>query len=356
MHGIDFKTQPFSINNPYKSFIPSLEDLGFKSNAQIREKDKVLAFADRIIDWGKAHFSKDYEKQIGFVGKTANILDWGVCGVVGGMEAVVIVDKMVRPFHMNQFPVLNTFPSLLKIIMIPSAISFLIMAVFQGFVEFLNLRRAGYFLHNIEKRKKDPLDGLQWLKEKYFTLNKSEGQKIHQYIKQKFPGSPCNEKAKAFDQIAEKVLHVKYDSLKRRISPGLAKEVVSQLDIITKDLRSIFPWKRTEATQRAEILMQSLTRQAKNKILIHFLGILAITCTLISMPLFLSGVGAGPFFAILGTIAFALTIISLIIDKGIVAKEVEKFYDSLAIHIPVKNWNFGQEAIKFFGSDKLQCS
>ena len=48
--------------------------------------------------------------------------------------------------------------------------------------------------------------------------------------------------------------------------------------------------------------------------------------------------------------------LELIINKAKVAKEVEKFYDCLAIHIPVKNWNFGQEAIKFFGCDELKCS
>jgi hypothetical protein len=204
------------------------------------------------------------------------------------------------------------------------------MAAFEGVIEFLQLRRSASFLASIEKRKEDPIKAMQWVKKKYFTLSADESQKIYKYLEKSAPNLPRRVKAERFDEIAEKALKVKFDTLKRRVSAGVAEEVREQLNVIEQGAKSFLPYKRTEAFNRADILVRSLSKQAKNRILIHAIAMMALVCTIVSMSVFLAGVAGGPFFMIMGATAVSLLVLSLLMDKGIFAREGEKVYDKLA--------------------------
>lgn len=314
------------MSNPYKSIIHPLGEYFTRDNPE--EDDRIVAFADRLVEKGADLFTNE-ERRIEFIGIAAKILDWGVFAIVGGIEGTVLAEKIIKPLELSSYPVLKSFPSLLPILMTPAAGFFLGIAAVESFIEFLQMRRGILFLHSIEKRKEDPIEAMQWLKSRYFTLSKVEGEKIQAFIEKSAPQLSQREKAKRFDEIAEKALHVKYDSLKRRVSPGLAKEVSSQLSRIDRDLRSFSPARRGQAKERAQILVESLSSQAKIKILVHGIAMLALACTIISMSVFLSGIAAGPLFVIMGAIAVSLLLTSTILDKGVLAKEGEKLYDRL---------------------------
>ncbi|MDN3506331.1 MAG: hypothetical protein P0S96_03780 [Simkaniaceae bacterium] len=302
-----------NIPNPYKTTFSSFSDLFTRERK--KENDRIVAFADRLVEKGGNLFTNE-EKRLEFIGIAAKILDWGVFTIVGGIEGTVLAEKIVRPLHVTHLPIFKTFPVILSLIMIPASVFFLAIATFEAGIEFLHLRRGILLLGSIEKRKGDPVKAMEWLKSRFFSLDEGEAKRIYAFIEKSGPHLSRSEKALRFDGIAEKALEIKYDSLKRRISPGLAEEVKKGLTNISKE--------------RAEIFVQSLSRQAKNKVLVHAVAILALSCTIISMSVFLGGIAAGPFFVIMGSIAVSLLLISTIISKGVMAKEGERLYDKLA--------------------------
>lgn len=330
MKEVDFNKSPFSIYNPYESSsaIRGEGDARLIGKRVQIEDDSLIDFANRVTEWGKTLLFNDYEKQLDFSGKVARILDWSTLFTVGSMQAILITERLFH-YNITHLPVFKAFPTLLKILTLPTAIFFLVMTIFEGFVELVNLRRAGQLLYHLRIRQKDPLAQLQWVKEHYFTLDQKEGKKIEVYIEQTMPLLSQVEKARRFEQIAHKALRLKYEGLKRRISPGLAEEVLSQIHTISKDLESFSPVTKAKAAQRAEVLMKSLTRQTKNKILVHVLGVTALGITLISLSVFLAKVTTTAFFAIMGAMSISLTVLSFLINKGTVAKETEKLYDKL---------------------------
>lgn len=304
-----------NIPNPYKTTFSSFSELFTRDKVQ--EDDRFVVFADRLVEQGANLFTNE-EKRLEFIGIAAKILDWGVFAVVGGIEGTVLAEKIIQPLHLTHLPIIKTFPTILPLIMIPAAVFFLAIAAFEAFIEFLHLRRGVSLLNSIEKRKEDPIGAMKWLKSRFFTLDEGEAKRIHTFIEKSAPHFSPKQKARRFDEIAEKALEIKFDSLKRRITPGLAEEV-------RKELNNIHGSK-----ERAEILMNSLSRQAKNKVLVHAVAILALSCTIISMSVFLAGIAAGPFFVIMGAIAISLLLISVILAKGVMAKEGERLYDKLA--------------------------
>lgn len=292
--------------NPYRSESPNV----------------VSAIAQRTIS-GVRLVNWDYEKHLEIVDKGAWLLDKGVMFVVGSMQAAVIADGL---FHLNivQGGALSFIPGILKLLLTPASIFFLIMGIIEAIFELINLKRGVELLHGTEK------DGLNWVKNRYFTLQKEESDKIVALIEEKLPDLDPKGKAERFDQIAQRALEVKFENLKRRVTPGLAEVVKVELNSIMKELQSPDESVRAAATNRAKLLMESISTQAKNKILIHVLGIIAIFFTVLSAIGMISGVGAIGFFLAMGACTAIAVVLKFIIQKGFYEKEVERFYDKVA--------------------------
>ncbi len=304
-----------------------------------RESEAVSAiaqktFVDHVVNWGKAILFRDYERHLEIVEKGTWLLDKGVLVVVGTMQGAMIADGL---FHLNI--VKNGpfwfIPAALKVVLIPSSIFFFVIGIIEGIFEFINMRRGIELLQGISKEK-SALNQLDWMKDRYFTLQPEESDKICSLIEEKLPELDRTSKAERFDQIAQKALEVKFENLKRRITPGLADEVKKQLDSTMKDLTSPDETIRLDAAQRVELLMESVSTQAKTKILIHVLGLIAIFFTLLSALSMFTGFGTLPFFIAMGVGTAAAVVLKFIVQKGGYEQQVEKFYDKIAAISPTE--------------------
>lgn len=325
MNKINFKVEPFSYSNPYHE--PKEKKPHWNQKIFILT-DSWTNLTNRIVHWGEKHLFRDFEQETDFAGKATKILDNGVVAVVGTMEGVVLTHHLFH-FKMGKLPVLRSFPTLLKIITLPIKTLFLGFSIVEGITEGINLHRVKKFLSRLEALKRNPLAQFEWIKREYFTLTEKEERKIQEYIEKAIPMFSSEQKEVQFDRIAEKVLKIKFQRLKRRITSKLAKEMVKEMPQIIQNLESTIPRIQVNGEKRAEILLSSLTRQAKNKILVHTLGMIAIGISLLSLSLFLAGIPAGFFFTLMGILSFLIVACCFAIDKGIIEREGEKLYDAL---------------------------
>lgn len=315
-------------NNSQLSFFNPYRVAGASPVVEIAQKNIEIAphktaLVDRVVNWGKAILFRDYEKGLDIVDKGTWVLDKGVVVVVGSMQAAVIADGL---FHLNILKngVLSFIPHALKLLLAPASIFFIVIGVIEAIFEIINLRKGVELLNGGKK------DGLEFIKNHYFSLQKEESQKIIKLIEEKLPELDQTAKADRFDEIAKRALEIKFENLKRRITPGLAEEVKVQLDTIMKDLQSPDEAIRDAAENRTKLLMESVSSQAKNKIIIHALGIAAIFFTILSAIGMATGIGAIGFFVALGACTAIVVLSKWIIQKGIYEREVANFYDRVA--------------------------
>ncbi|NGX36978.1 MAG: hypothetical protein K1000chlam2_00124 [Chlamydiae bacterium] len=318
--------EPFSICNPYRAFSFAKEKV--PSHAR-KNSDQILILADRVADWGKNALFKDYEQQVDFAGFTAKILDWGMTGTLVALQVTVAVYNFLQLHFLDQ-TVFSYIPHGLRILGRPISAFLYFLGIIEGVVEFLNLKRTSVFLYRMELKCETPLEKLRWIKNEHFSLNDEEVSKIHRFVENKLPNLNVDQKADRFDQIAKKALQLKYESLKRRITPGLGEEVARELSGIMQGLTSPEASVRLNAEKRANLLIESVTNQAKNKIFVHILGLVAISFTLISMVGVLGGMTSGGFFIALGVAALVFGILQFVAKRGTLAKEVGHYYDRLA--------------------------
>lgn len=329
MNNIDTKNHIYSIN-PYQSFWSDFKE-GIASytsrifSSSLSKDDPILSFADKIGDLGRRILFKDYEKQVDFTGKVARILDWSVFLGSITLEGFVIVNNLLH-LHLFSKKVLQYIPYIGKLATIPTSSFFFAMGVIEGSVELVNIKRVTRFYKQIELKKDDPQAQLNWIKEKYFTLSPGQVQKIQTFIKVAMPHMSQAQKAKRFTQIAEKVLKNQLQALGRRISSGLANEVHKNLQSILSDLQSWSPHRRAKAQEKARILMESVSEQAKNKILIHVLGLMTIACTIISLIAVFTGVSTTAIFTLLASGAIFLIAAQIFVRKTTVDRELDTFY------------------------------
>lgn len=331
MEAINFQSDPFLVLNPYKedaSFKGKVYSALFKNEISQKTGDAFVDFADRITDWGKNLLFQDYEKQIEIVGKGATVLDWGIYIPIAALEGSVIANNL---FHLQALPIFETFSTLYETLVVPGTTVLIGLAFVEGFAEVANLKRAKGLVKKMEERKSDPLVQLEWIKKRFFTLHPKEGEKIASFIEFVMPRKTQAAKAKRFDSIAEKAMKIKYQTLKRRLTPKLADEVRKEMSAIGTDLKSWNPLTRRSATQRAKYLMETVTLQAKNKMFIHFLAVVAISLSALSMALLVAGISAPILFGFIGSLSVLLLGVAFLVNRIDISKAVEHYYDSLPV-------------------------
>ncbi len=282
------------------------------------------AWVDRVVTWGENLLFKDYEAQLDFSAKVTGILDWGAFGVIVGVEATSIANKLFS-LKLDRVSVLSKTFTLFQILTIPFSIFFVAINALKTFFEFVHLKRGIQLLKKVEREGRAE-EKFEWIRSKYFSLSAHENTKITSFIEENLSDLDPTEKRARFEQLKEKALALKLNNLGRRITPALAKEVKTQLDIITRDLKK--PSTQAQALQRAEVLMQSISSQAKHKIVVHIIGLAALAMSLVGLIATLSGVGAIPIFVT----AIALALLQFAVEKKTVGKAVVRLYDALATY------------------------
>ncbi len=329
MNIIQAKSHINSIN-PYRTLWDSLEE-GVVS--MVRKTclyspsppESKLTLADRVIDWSLALPFTNYEREIDAAGSIAKGLDWGVFGVVAALQGIVAVDELFK-LHFLRNDLFSFLPATLRALSQPLSGFFFGMGIIESGFELVSLSRVSKLLYRFEKSPEKPIRHLEWIKEHYFTIRGHQAKKIAAYIEQKHPAFSQKEKSEAFEQIADKSLQIKFERLSRRITPGLAKGVSEELDGILSDLKSNFSGTRATAHKKAQVLLASVTKQVKNKILVHILALMSLACTVISMTGLFIGVAIPAFFIVLGATATLLMAIQFLAKKKILDREVEQFY------------------------------
>jgi len=312
----------FSYYNPYianndrmRPDDPSLKD---------EKSSKIIQLVESIITWTGSFPYRDHEKQVDLTGKIAEALDWGTMFFVGAVETALFADKFFTLGLSN-----TMLPKLSSLVAIPSAGAFLAFGLVEGLVELSNLQRMLLLHRRLQKHEGNPMGKLNWIKSHYFTLRVKESKKIQGVIDQHLKALPTELKALKFQKIADKILHNRFECLKNRITPALAEEVGKQLGVIMLDLESWNPLKRRDACIRAEKLMECVSRQAKNKIVIHILGLIAIGITLLSMNLILIGFSGGIYLVPLSVLSATFVFMCFLIAKGTLDREVDLFHEQL---------------------------
>lgn len=310
-----------SYYNPYSGTGKRIHqgDAAYKEEAQ----SKVLQVADSIVNLSGRFLYRNVEKRVDLMGKIAKALDWGTFAIVGGVQGAVMID------HILPFTIRDTFlHRMTKAITRPSAGFFFGMGLIEGFVELSNLQRTILLQKRLNKRE-TPLQKLEWLQGRYFSLRNEEANQISEFIDEKLSMLNKTQKALKFQQIADKVLENRFSALKSRITKPLAEKVQEQLGMILNDLKSWNPRVRNRAKIRAEKLMESVSRQAENKIIVHILGLIAIGFTVISMFAALTGIAAGGFFIVMGAFSVSFIAAQFFVEKGTLSREVKRFHRAL---------------------------
>ncbi len=147
------------------------------------------------------------------------------------------------------------------------------------------------------------------------------------------PNKSKEAKAQRFDSIAEKAMKIKYQSLKRRLTPKLADEVRKEMASLETNLSSWNPLTRRSASARAKHLMESITLQAQNKVFVHFLALVAISISVISMAILLGGISAPVLFGFLGAFSAILLGVAFLVNRLDISKAVENYQEALPVSL-----------------------
>ncbi|NGX40080.1 MAG: hypothetical protein KR126chlam1_01420 [Chlamydiae bacterium] len=386
MNSIELKDFRFTESNPY---IDPLQRDEAGNNPLLGRSEGLFSDASgplteqAIAVIAKALPIFDYEKQLDIAGFTANLIDWGAYLPVIALETIIIADSIARKLAISK-STHSSVPHLLGLIRLPLCSVSVSMALIEGLVESVNCARTVHFIRKLENAKSTPIQKLEWIKENFFAISSKETRKVCSYIEEKFSNlseedndkhyhilegklikmrlaalkktitpelakevkegveailtasksedPEIRQKAKAMHyQILEgKLLSMRFSALERRITPALAETVKKELDTILSGSKNENPEIREKAKIRAEVLLNSIDRQAKNKVLVHLLGLAAITFALISGIAFLAGVTAPVIFITLGAISIGFICAQYFLKKGTLVKEVEAFYNRVS--------------------------
>ena len=295
--------------------IPCRHTISGKQNRFVYSTDKL---ADRTHTWILERFApKDYEKRINFMGKAATLVNRGSTLAIGSLQASITIDTFAKKGLIFTEHANSVYKTALTAIRVPLTGLSLGMSLIQWGVEFLNLMYTSIFLDRLHGEK-DPLKQLDLLDKKYFQLTDVQTNKINAYVEGKFPSLNGEEKEARVEQVKEKALGLRFTALKRRVTPALADIVKEVLDNPVEDTLI--------AEIRAKTLIESLDRAAHTKILVHILGIAALSLSIISGVVFLGGVTILPFFIAIGAVSVALSVSQYIVKKRALNKESGVYY------------------------------
>jgi hypothetical protein len=148
------------------------------------------------------------------------------------------------------------------------------------------------------------LKDLEYFEKEYLTLSPEATQKIITYVETKFPDLGEEEKNAKIVETTQQMLGAKRASLDRRVRPWCGQKIADELLPLLCKLRSpLTPKNEKEQTNiEAQKLLKTIDIQAKKKLLVHTLAIIAIALTIIGailtlvaapylLPLVLMGMG-----------------------------------------------------------------
>jgi hypothetical protein len=312
----------FIYYNPFKE--KSYKTVQSDSVTLEETRSNIIKLADRLFMGWACLFHRNIEKQIDLAGVCATVLDWATTSFFIVAKAYIFLDYFIptgiSPTKMIKFS---------QLLSLTSGSAFLGFGLIRGFVELANLKRTALLLKNLHKSGKTPFQKLNWIKSHYFNLRQRDIVQIKKYIDKDYANIPLHQKAEKFDAIARLILRNRFHQLESRIMPPLAKKVGIELRNVMEGLKSYNPIARYKATIKAENLIESISRQAKNKIVVHAFSLVGIAITIISMSILLSGFVCPPFFITMTCLSILFMLLSILVSKGTLDKEVDMLHKSL---------------------------
>jgi hypothetical protein len=105
-------------------------------------------------------------------------------------------------------------------------------------------------------------------------------EKIKVFVEKKFGDLPPEEKKEKIIETYHKVVESKLAKLARRVQPWCAKEIAQNLPPILEKIKSADPKVQEEGLKEAEELMQTVKTQARKKLLVHIVAVVAIALSI----------------------------------------------------------------------------
>lgn len=301
-----------------KNTLPKLSYL-----AETKE-DKFLP--ERVVAFGEKWLAKDLEKYVDRINVVVLAADYSLFGFSGILQVSVIVDYIFRKYFNITAPAFLyvMIPALIRMVSIPFRMAFIFFAFLEGFFECICVKRTATLISKISDPHIDLEKRLKWLQEEYSSLTPKEIRSIFDYVEWKNGQLSTEEKGKYFQIVADKYLSSKFESLKRRISPWLAKEIHDQLPTILENIKSRNMNVREMALEHAENIIQDISTQGEKQIFLCLLALGTIIFTIMGM--------ASTFVLSGGTVLIAFTLIAtlIMITRYVLAKGM----------LPERGWHF----------------
>lgn len=325
MNQISSSSSNYAITPYLPSFLKKKEDpvtIAANQKFPFFTATSPLHLVDRVTHWGKNLLFKDVEKIALNMGKTAAILDKTLLCFILGLQGTMFINSYAHILDTSShFSLLGRIFTLSAL---PIIFCFFLLGVLELLAEALYFRGTNCLFKQF--KKDEPIAMLQAVQSNYFSLNQNETKNIHSFINFFHSKLSATEKAKHFDSIAKQALAVKLEIFKRRVTPGLAQEVVKELGEVLKNVSSYNPFIRKKAILRAEVLSQSISHQMNNKFLIHLIGVAALSLSCFSMIASYLGIIAGLNLLLLTLLVVMLTITQFVLNKCLIPKGLENHH------------------------------
>lgn len=302
------------------------------------EDDKFTEYAIALND---KLFSKDFEKYVERAGYVIELADKSLTVFSGGLSGAVIMESVLRKiFYLKSL--WQSFPEFMKIIMIPLRSILFIFTFFEIIYETIHLKRTIDLLKSLNIRSQDLQGQFLWLQKEYFSLTDKEIYLIKEYIEWKDKDDPIQQKRQHFACVSEKLLKIKRDALKRRISPWLVEEVEKAMPQMMLDLLHGDTTTKNQAELKAQDFVKNIDIQGKKLIFFHSLSLLALTFFMIGLISTIVATGG------ISLLVCSVVSSSILFSRYILAKGM----------LPEKGWHFSATNMlpTLFSSKKVPAS
>ncbi|MGE5196290.1 MAG: hypothetical protein ACM3JI_03045, partial [Anaerolineae bacterium] len=144
---------------------------------------------------------------------------------------------------------------------------------------------------------------LKRLNDEYLKIRSSEIELIKGIVKKNFSTLNKKERAAKVKEIVHEELQIKKIKFARRVGPWFVREVEDIVPGLLRGFRSKDPTKRDQAKTLTKELTKDIQIQAQKKMLVHIIGLIALTLTISALAFSMIGIPyiAIPFL-ILGTV------------------------------------------------------
>ncbi|MGE5196119.1 MAG: hypothetical protein ACM3JI_02175 [Anaerolineae bacterium] len=131
---------------------------------------------------------------------------------------------------------------------------------------------------------------LKRLNEEYLRISSKELKLIEKIVKKNFPTLTKEQRAEKVKQVVHEELEIKKIKFARRVGPWFVKELEDLPSGLLRGLRSKDPIEKEHAKILSKELTKDIQIQAKKKIIVHVVGLIALTLTISALVFSIIGI------------------------------------------------------------------